>query len=58
MTLGHLIFALATTGYMAIGILFEERDLIALYGEPYAEYRRHVWAVRLAASTSRSPSAS
>lgn len=42
MTLGHLLFAAATTGYILIGAKLEERDLVATFGKSSDEYRKRV----------------
>jgi protein-S-isoprenylcysteine O-methyltransferase Ste14 len=55
MSVGHLLFALASTAYVAVGVHFEERDLVRDLGEPYEEYARRVPPVvpRLRARPSR-----
>lgn len=42
MTIGHLVFAIATTGYILVAIQLEERDLVRDYGRDYEAYRREV----------------
>jgi len=42
MMAGLLLFAVATTAYILIGIQFEEHDLVQILGKDYVDYRRGV----------------
>ena len=42
MTAGHALFAAGFTGYILIGVWFEERDLVAQFGQRYLAYRDQV----------------
>ncbi len=42
MTAAHLLFAMLTTAYILIAIRYEERDLVVIHGDVYADYRRRV----------------
>ncbi len=45
MTAAHLLFAVLMTGYILLAIPYEERDLVAHFGDRYLEYRRRVPAL-------------
>ena len=45
MTYSHLLLALGFSAYIFVGIAHEERDLVAHYGETYADYRKRVGSV-------------
>src|SRR5258707_2593144 len=43
MSVGHLLFSLATTAYILVGIQLEEHDLVNAFGDTYRAYRRQVF---------------
>lgn len=42
MTVTHLVFAIACTGYILVGIYFEEKDLVKRFGQHYLDYKKKV----------------
>ena len=42
MTIGHLLYAFATTGYILVAIQLEERDMVRMHGNDYIRYQQEV----------------
>ena len=42
MTVGHLVFAFASTGYILVAIQLEEKDLVRFHGQEYIQYQQEV----------------
>jgi protein-S-isoprenylcysteine O-methyltransferase Ste14 len=42
LTAGHLLFALSNSVYILVAVRYEERDLLAAHGAPYAAYQARV----------------
>ncbi len=42
MTVGHLVFSVATTIYILIALQLEERDLVTYHGDAYKQYKKQV----------------
>jgi protein-S-isoprenylcysteine O-methyltransferase Ste14 len=58
MSVGHLLFSIATTAYILIAVQLEERDLIAVLGDEYRRYKTLVpgfipWRGRASSATVR-----
>lgn len=45
MSVGHLLLAVGITIYLFIGIHYEERDLVSMFGKEYTDYRQKVGTV-------------
>jgi len=45
MTVGHLVLATGMTAYIAVGVIFEERDLVKTFGNEYRAYQKRVRAL-------------
>jgi protein-S-isoprenylcysteine O-methyltransferase Ste14 len=42
MSLGHLVFSIATTVYILIALQLEEKDLVTYHGDAYRKYQERV----------------
>ena len=45
MTVGRLILAIGVIAYVFVGLFYEERDLIAEFGDTYRDYKKRVPAL-------------
>jgi len=45
MSISHFVMASLMTGYIAVGVFLEERDLVGQFGDAYRKYRQEVAAL-------------